>query len=189
MLPLGALALGGAALAGTALLLSPPQSETLKMISAKRKSEGSGKFVIVGDLRFPDEPAFPSGPLPTQAILASAAPKFVERNNDIHIKDHWFQFGVYSKDWFKKRAKLRFYSGPKAGSKYVKQEVHHRNVCFMARCPDPWYPGVGSAQLRNCRVSAISQWISVKADWKSGSDAFKTSIKGIPAVLKASMSR
>jgi len=170
-------------LLATALLVAEPKSETLQTIEAERRKNAR----LVGPLqkvnpRFPNAPFFPTGPLPKQALLAAASKKF-GRNNDIHKKDAWFKFGAYSQDWFKKRALLRFYASPPS-LKFVVQEVHHRNVCWMARCPDSWYPGYRKAQLRNCRVSAISRWIGPKADWKSWSEAFKSSVQGIPDVVK-----
>lgn len=172
-----------------AVIVAEPKSQTLRLIAAKRAAvKGVKTAKLVGPLakpnpRFPNAPMFPTGPLPKQALLAAASKEYGP-NNDIHKKDHWFQFGRYSDDWFAKRALLRFYASPPS-TKFVVQKIHHRNVCWMARCPDSWYPGAGKAQLKNCRVSAISQWIGPKADWKSWTEAFKSSVKGIPQVLKA----
>lgn len=177
-----------------AMLATPRESPTLRTIKAKRRKAkaasrpGAQNATIVAALgeinsRFEGAPMLPTGELPEQARLAGMASKFGP-NNDIHRKDAWFCFGSYSDRWFSKRARLRFYAKPPS-AKFVVQTTHHRNVAWMARCPEQWYPGHGKARPGSCRVDAITRWIGPKAEWKAWTEAFKTSIDGIPDVLKA----
>jgi hypothetical protein len=145
--------------------------------------EGAGEF------------EFPTGPLPQAARDAWNAKKHGRgrsrsaygKNNDIHKKDGWFRFATYSDKWDRKHEKIRYYAKPN-GALYVRKHGKAAmvgNLCWMARCPDSWYPGYGRAKALNVRLPALKPLLGPKADWKTLSNSVKTSIKNIPAVLKA----
>lgn len=177
---------------GVAVAAATGGSPTLKTIKATRLKSVKKK----GTDNTGNEQDVPTGPLPAEALAAYNSPKKGKGRsrsaygpkNDIHKKGSWFRFATYSDKWDRKLNKLRYYSGPRTGALYVRKAgstAKVGNLCWMARCPDGWYPGKGKAKALNCRVPGLTAWLGPKADWKTLSSAFKTSIKNIPAVLKA----
>ena len=146
-------------------------------------SPGPGGQVPSLPFKNPWEGQSLSGGLPEQAKAALLTDQGGGAPNDIRIKGAWFNMNVYSKGWFEKRKRIRFYGSP-PGIYYVHSEWKASNVSWMARCPPKWYPKYG-VKDQSARVSALNQWISRKADWDTFTGIFEDAIKAIPEILEA----
>jgi len=187
----------------SAVALSKRESETMRMIQAKRKQVIQSAGIAPGALKTFEEMAMeaamhagqprpgntpsgvPSGVLPAQAIAALNAGKWTKTGpNNLHRRDAWFYFGDYSDHWFEKRGKVRFYASP-PGALYVKSVTHHRNLAWFCRARASWQPGYGRAQYKNVRLPGIKHWLGPKADWDTFTGVFKDSLAAIPEVVNA----
>jgi hypothetical protein len=185
-----------AALLGAgAVAVASGESPTMKTIRKTRKARLVVSLGKGGVETGPPKQVIPTGPLPKQAVQAWNAKKKGKRKsksaygpkNDIHKKGTWFRFATYSDKWDRKLAKIRYYAKPN-GALYVRKHgsaAKVGNLCWMARCPNSWYPGYGRAKALNVRLPALKSLLGPKADWKTLGSSFKSSIKAIPAVLKA----
>jgi len=128
-------------------------------------------------------PESKTGPLPEQAIQAYNGGRDKKLNN-LHLKGQWFRYAVWSKTWFKKLDKMRFYANP-PGINYVKSTSKKVNLCWMARCPDSWYPGYGSAANRNVRLNPLDSLIGPKADLKALWGSVKALVGEVPEIAES----
>lgn len=177
---------------GTLIVASRADSPTMREIKSAQK-----KATLVGGLKLSggtakERQVIPTGPLPAQAIAAYNSKKKGKgrsrsaygSKNDIHKKGTWFRFATYSDKWDRKLEKIRYYAKPN-GALYVKKTSKPGNLAWMARAPKSWYPGYKKAKALNVRFPGVEPWLGPKADWSTVKGAFKKSVQGIPAVVKA----